>query len=301
LLPLKSKQTPGAGEIFLDHVGWYVPNLNAVVSCFSRLGFVITPFSVQGDRDPQTGEVVPQGSANRLVMLGSGYLEFLTVIKGADTPVSRHLQDRIDKYIGVHLVAFTVDDAEAEAKRIKLEGVDLQPTVNLRRRVEAEDGSNVEAAFSVIRAQFDLYPEGRVQTLTQHTPEYLWQDRYISLENGIYALDEVIYAVPDPLDSATRFAQFTGRSLTRSKIGAHIMLDRGKLIFATAQSLRKLIGLEVLDGGPSIAAIGLLSKNLTKTAKFFHDQKIEHFVHENNTLRIMPGGALGTTLIISSN
>jgi hypothetical protein len=299
LLLLNSQQTPNKGEVFLDHVGWYVPNLDEVVASFSRLGFVVTPYSVHGDRDPNTGDIIPQGSANRLVMLESGYLEFLTVVDGTDTPVSRHLEDRMDKYIGVHLVAFTVADAEAEASRITGEGIDLQPTVNLRRTIEAEDGSEVAVAFSVVRARFDLYPEGRVQTLTHHTPEHVWQDRYITRDNGICGLNEVVYAVPNPTDSAGRFAQFTGRPQTETKIGTEIILDRGKLTFATSQNLITTLGISVPDHLPSIAAIGLVSQDFTQTISFLKDRKIDYVVWNKATLVIAPQEALGVTLIIS--
>ncbi len=300
-MPLKSKQTPKAGEIFLDHVGWYVPNIDDVVTIFSRLGFIVTPYSVHGDRDPKTGEIIPQGSANRLVMLESGYLEFLTVVEGTDTPVSQHLRERMDKYVGVHLVAFTVEDAEAEAKRIVSEGIDLQPTVNLRRSVEAEDGSDVEVAFSVVRARFDLYPEGRVQTLTHHTPDHVWQDRYIARYNGIYGLSEVIYVVLDPKDSAARFVQFTGRSQTVSQIGSHIALDRGKLTFAEPQKLEHAMDIISPNYLPAIAAIGLLSHDLALTAQYLADQKIEFVPLDHKHLKIEPQDALGVTLLISSD
>ena len=299
-MPHNFKQIPDAGEIFLDHVGWYVANLDEVVDCFSRLGFVVTPVSVHGDRDPNTGDIIPQGSANRLVMLESGYLEFLTPVDGIDSPVSRHLQDRMNKYPGVHLVAFAVEDAEAEAVRMLGEGIDLQPTVNLRRRIEAEDGSDAEVVFTVVRARFDLYPEGRVQTLTHHTPEHVWQDRYIASDNGIFGLDEIIYAVEDPSDSAIRFSEFTGRPHTKSQLGTHIELDRGKLTFANPQKCAEALSIAVPSYLPAIAAIGLLTRDIVSTAQYLADQKIEFTNLDDNYMKIEPEDSLGTTLIITA-
>ena len=265
---------------------------------FSRLGFIVTPYSVHGDRDPKTGEIIPQGSANRLVMLETGYLEFLTVVDGTDTPVSRHLEDRMDKYIGVHLVAFTVADAEAEAQRIAEEGIDLQPTVNLRRSIEAEDGSDVEVAFSVVRARFDLFPEGRVQTLTHHTPEHVWQDRYIARDNGIAGLGDIIYASENPAESAARLAKFTGRSQVNSELGVSIQLDRGKLTFAKRQDLQETLGLEAPRHSPSIAAIGLVSRDVALTERYLETHGIGFDRMENIGLLIKPSEALGAALLI---
>ena len=151
---------PGPGEIYLDHMGWYVPNLEDVARAFGRLGFPLTPVALHGDADPKTDNIIPQGSANRLAMLEHGYLEFLTDVDGTDTPVTRHMLYRMGQYIGVHLTAFSVADAEAEAARLDAAGITLQPTVNLRRAVEAADGSQAIAAFTVIRAGFDQLSSG---------------------------------------------------------------------------------------------------------------------------------------------
>ena len=78
-MPANTRQTPDAGQIFLDHVGWFVPDMDAAARAFEKLGFGLTPFSIHGDRDPATGALRPLGTANRLVMLERGYLEILTL------------------------------------------------------------------------------------------------------------------------------------------------------------------------------------------------------------------------------
>ena len=39
-------QTPGSNEIYLDHVGWFVPDMDEASEVFQRLGFPLTPFTV---------------------------------------------------------------------------------------------------------------------------------------------------------------------------------------------------------------------------------------------------------------
>ena len=148
------RQLPGRGEMYLDHVGWMVPDMDAATRAFTRLGFALTPYSPHGNHDPETGRIVPQGSANRLAMLERGYLEILTPVAGADTAMARHLKDSMGRYVGVHLIAFGVADADAEAERLAGAGFRLQPTVHLRRTIEAADGSEVQVAFTVIRPRF---------------------------------------------------------------------------------------------------------------------------------------------------
>lgn len=297
-MALTSKQTPDDGEIFLDHVGWYVSDLDDVVECFNRLGFPVTPYSLHGDKDPKTGEIIPQGSANRLVMLERGYLEFLTPVPGTDTVVSRHIRDRMALYQGLHLTAFTVSDAAAEAARIMSAGIDLQPTVNLRRSIEAEDGSEVEVAFSVVRARFDLYPEGRVQSLTHHTPDQVWQNRYIGHDNAIIGLDELVYMVDDPSASAARLAQFTGRAFEAMSGSASVLLDRGKLTFLNQEQAKSLLNVANLPQTPASVAIGMISRDLALTRDYLAGKDIRLSVDEAARIVVDPTAALGAALII---
>ena len=50
-------QMPHPGQIFLDHVGWFVHDMAGVERIFGALGFPLTPYSVHGDRDLATGEL----------------------------------------------------------------------------------------------------------------------------------------------------------------------------------------------------------------------------------------------------
>ncbi len=125
--------------------------------------------------------------------------------------------------------------AEAEARRLAAAGFQLQATVHLRRTIEAADGSEVEVAFTVIRAHFGTVPEGRIQALTHLTPEHMWQERYIAHDNAITGLSEAILAVADPRASAERLARFTGRRALEMVAGAAVALDRGRLTFLSPE------------------------------------------------------------------
>jgi len=293
-----ARQLPASGEIFLDHVGWYVPDLDAVADVFGRLGFPLTPYSVHGDRDLESGQLIPQGSANRLALLEQGYLEFLTYVEGTDTPVSNHLRSSMAHHIGVHLTAFTVSDAAAEADRLSCDGFRLQPTIHLRRTVEAADGLNVKVAFTVVRAEFGSIPEGRMQTLTHHTPEHVWQRRFIAEGNAIIALGEIIFSVDDPVASAERLAKFTGRSASAAAPGISVPLDRGKLTFLNPDDASEKLGIRVTAESPAAVAIGLVSRDLAKTREFMLAQGIPLAKDDPDLLIIGPDEALGSALII---
>jgi catechol 2,3-dioxygenase-like lactoylglutathione lyase family enzyme len=294
----QARQIPAGGEIFLDHVGWYVPDLDDAAEVFGRLGFPLTPYSVHGDRDPQSGRIIPQGSANRLALLESGYLEFLTDVEGTDTAVSSHLRSAMARYIGVHLTAFTVSDAVAAVDRLTRDGFRLQPTVNLRRRIAAADGTDVEVAFTVVRAEFGSIPEGRMQILTHHTPEHVWQRRYVAEANAIIGLEEVVFSVADPLASAERLAKFTGRTAIAAPAGMSVPLDRGKLTFLKPEDVSGQLGIPTMAEAPAVVAIGLVSRDLAKTREFMVAQGIRLAVDGPARLIIGADKALGSALII---
>lgn len=290
-------QVPAAGEVFLDHVGWMVPDIDAASLVFERLGFPLTPFSIHGDRDPKSGQLKPVGTANRLAMLALGYLEILTPVDGADTPVRRHMQASIARHTGAHLIAFTTADATAEAQRMASAGLELQPPVNLRRRIEGEDGGEVEVAFTVIRAAFEEFPEARVQMLTHHTPEHMWQRRYIATENAILGLAEATFLVADPAEAAQRFARFVGRAVTP---GEHptIRLDRGLVRFVDERGAAQRFGRVNEPPIPSLAAITLTSRDLGRTRDFLLSQGFRPGAIEPGHLLIDQAEALGAHLVV---
>ncbi len=294
------RQLPDRGEIYLDHVGWMVPDMDAATRAFTRLGFALTPYSLHGNQDPETGRMVQQGSANRLAMLERGYLEILTPVAGADTAMARHLKDSMGRYVGVHLIAFAVAEAEAAAGRLASAGFRLQPRVNLRRTIEAADGSQVQVAFTVVRARFGSIPEGRLQVLTHLTPEHMWQARYIARDNAIAGLCEVVLAVPDPAASAGRLARFTGRGARQTDGGSTISLDRGRLTFSTPEAIaRRYGGLRSPPvPGPAMAALGLVSRDLDRTRGFLLGRGVGLLTDQPECLIVDPQDAMGAALVI---
>ena len=91
--PFAQRQTPEPGEIFLDHVGWYVPDIDQAGAAFERLGFTLTPFTPH-THESASGERTRSGTANRCAMIELGYLEILCAVPDLDTPLTAELQIR---------------------------------------------------------------------------------------------------------------------------------------------------------------------------------------------------------------
>ena len=189
-------------------------------------------------------------------------------------------------------------DAEAEAKRLSADGLNLQPAVYLRRMTEDASGTETEVAFTVVRAQFDAFPEGRIQTLTHHTPEHVWQSRFIACDNAISGLAEVVFSVNDPLDSAERLAKFIARRAVETDHGMKISLDRGKLTFVKSEDVLQILGINGGPDAPATVAVGLFSQDISKTREFLSGRGVRLVEERPDRLVIDPCEALGAALLI---
>ena len=104
LAPEADRQLPVGGEIFLDHVGHFVPRSGGREPALARAGFAPTPVSVQYNPDG-----TPTGTGNVTAMFSRGYIEVL--FKTADTPLGQEFEAALAGHAGVHLAAFSVADA----------------------------------------------------------------------------------------------------------------------------------------------------------------------------------------------
>jgi len=217
------RQLPVGGEIFLDHVGHFVPNPEAAGRALVRAGFAPAPKSVQFNPDADRS---PTGTGNVTAMLPRGYMEVL--FKTADTPLAQELDMAIARYTGVHLAAFSVADAAAAHQRLGEAGFALRPLVSMQRPVDTLAGP-ATASFTLARVEPGAMAEGRIQILTHHTELAVWQPRWLAHLNGAHALASVAFVVKDPLEAAARFSRFTARPAKETGWGQTIVLDRGRV------------------------------------------------------------------------
>ena len=233
-------QLPEPGQVFLDHVAHFVPDIEAAAAAMEGCGFRLTPFTAQVNR--AEGGSVPAGTGNRCAMLSAGYVEILA--KTSDTPLARQLEARLGRHVGLHLAAFSSADPAAERERLAAAGFPVLPLVDMRRPVGSE-----EAHFTIARIAENAMPEGRMQFLAHHTPQLVWREGYLEHPSGARALLAVWIAAADPAEAAARFARFTGRPARREHGRMTIGLDRGALFFATPDFLDIAFG--IMPGPPT--------------------------------------------------
>lgn len=215
------RQLPVGSEIFLDHVGHFVRDPVAAGNALKRAGFAPTPVSVQSNPDG-----TPTGTGNVTAMFRRGYMEVL--FKTADTPLGLEFQAALTGHSGVHLVAFSVADAEGAHKRLGEAGFAMRPLVQFQRPVDTVNGPGV-AAFTVVRLERGAMAEGRIQILAHRTEDTVWQPRWLNHPNGAQGLVDVVVVSADPAEAAERFTRFTGHPAKSTMHGQAIALDRGQV------------------------------------------------------------------------
>jgi Glyoxalase-like domain len=217
------RQLPLREEIFLDHVGHFVRDSWGAAQALRRMGFLPTPVSVQVNPDTNGGQT-PAGTGNITAMFHRGYVEAL--FKTADTTLGRELESAVARYSGIHLVAFSVDDAAAAHRRLETSGFRVRPLVAMSRPVATVAGPNV-AAFTVARVEPGEMAEGRIQILTHRTEQTVWQPRWLDHPNGAWGLIDVLVTTADVDEAAQRFSRFLDRPASENHWGRAIKLDRG--------------------------------------------------------------------------
>lgn len=290
-------QTPSGDQIFLDHVGWFVPDMDAAAADFERLGFPMTPLTVHENERPD-GSRGPSGSANRCAMIARGYLEVLVRMPGVDSPLARQMEDALSRYAGLHLIAFTVADAGVAVRRLRDAGFDPAPPVALRRKMPLDGGGDATAAFSVIRLPAGRMAEGRVQMLTQDTPDVVWQPSAIARENALDMLSGALVCSPDPAEAAARYARFTGRPTIRDGRRHRLALDRGEILFCDAEACRAILPGVSPPSMPFIAAVSIRSAELDATRSFLAGRGIPLLANQPARVVVRPCAGAGAAFVL---
>lgn len=256
------RQLPLGDEIFLDHVAHWVNDREGAADAMRRAGFAPTPVSIQTNPGPN-GTSVPAGTGNVTAMLTRGYIEVL--FKTSETPLTREFDEGLARYVGLHLIAFAVADARAQSERIVAAGFRTAPLVALRRPVDTETGK-AEAAFTVARVVPGEMAEGRIQTLTHHTEDAVWQKRWLNHPNGATQLIDVVAVVADVNEAATRYARFTGRATVATSLGRSLLLDRGGVQLMDSATFTRLVPGMSVPSLPFIGAYALRVQSLIEAA-----------------------------------
>ncbi|MET0537109.1 MAG: VOC family protein [Xanthobacteraceae bacterium] len=280
------RQLPVGGEIFLDHVAHFVRDPDAAARALARAGFTPTPPSIQINPDPGDGAPRPTGTGNITAMLAEGYIEAL--FKSSDTALAAELESAIRRYCGLHLVAFAVPDATAAHRRLASAGFRVRPLVHMARPVATVSGTG-RAAFTVARVEPAEMAEGRIQMLTHHTEQMVWQPRWLTHPNGALALQRVVIAVEDVQDAAKRYARFTGRKPSPLPSGCRLDLDRGRIDLVSRAGFERMLPEIAIPSLPFIGACEIRVASLPKLKESLDRGRLRRTAaHPDGVLAVFP-------------
>jgi hypothetical protein len=215
-----SVATGAATAIALDHVGVAARELAPLATAYERLGFTLTPVARQSGRRRPDLPVEPFGSGNRCAFLRHGYVELIAILD--PTLFDNGLGAWIDRYAGMHILALTMADEQANLERLRRAGVPIPGVAYLERPVEA--GGPI-ARFA--RLPFPDAPEGRVQLIRHLTPELVWQDRWMDHANGAVALESAVLVSDAPAEGAARLSRLAGLPVEPDPAGDFVLVLPG--------------------------------------------------------------------------
>jgi hypothetical protein len=288
-------QIPEHGELNLDHVAHFVPDPEAARKALERLGFTVTPFSEQQHRTEAGGPLVPAGTGNRCVMFRRGYVEFLSPV--ADTPLAAQLNAAIARYVGVHLVAFGSRNPDGDHARLAAQQFNPLHPVALQRQIGTPEGEDT-ARFTVVRVPPGTMPEGRIQFCCHHTPQLVWQNRWLTHRNRAVGLRSVILCVEDPDATVERYRRFTGLPAEREPRGWRLTTARGSVWIWAPEATEQALNVRP-PALPWIAGYVLLSADLKETRRVLHDAKLAAQSFDERALAVSAPPELGGVVIFS--
>jgi hypothetical protein len=224
--PAAERQIPPPGELCLDHLGHFVPDLDAAAKVFEDVGMRVTPISVHQVK------AAPAGTSNRCVMFEQGYIEILAPT--AETPNARRVRDRMDRFVGIHLACFGTPAAQAEHARLAAHGFQPEPLVSLQREIET--GETVK--FKVVYIPPAHMPEGRVQYCQHVTPAGVWREGFVNP----FRLSAVYVVADDPAQAAARWGRFAGLIPHPEGEMVRLKTARGKVVIGKRTALEQMLG-----------------------------------------------------------
>ncbi len=176
----------------LDHIGIVVPDLARAASDFEALGFRLTPEAGHTGADGK-----PAGSVQRSIMLHRGYIE----VQQITGPPGSHLLSRAqDKFHGLHILAFGVEDAPEARKQVAAAGLPVGDVMEWARPVDTSEGKQ-DARFSFFIADYHAADEALLCWVHHRTPHLLRDDDLIRHANGATGLSGLTIMVADGVNA----------------------------------------------------------------------------------------------------
>ena len=287
------RQSPEDDETFYDHIGYFVHDLDDAGVRMEKLGFQVSATNIQYNEDA-AGELQRTHTSNKLVKLNLGFIEMLAAT--GKSPLADQLENMLARYQGLHVIALTNADLEATTARLAASGIDMQDTAHLRRKVIV-NGEETLMVFTVCRVKPGTYNEGRLQILTNHTPENFWLPGDMDHANGADTLTDLLICVDDVEEAINRYETFFGTDAITMMGLRTLDLARGRFHFVTPEQAQAMLPGFTAQTLPYTCGQGLGSLDLTASKAYFRSAGVKSVYEDEDFFCIGPNDAMGAYLL----
>lgn len=284
--PFQPPTTRHAAVTGLHHVGHVVHDIDTAREVYQRLGFRTPPAAFPALSPEPGARPRAFGAGNTHAYLQSGFVELVTVLdEGAELPdgaqahtltaepgklehltravdaASGRIRGALERFEGMHILAFEADDVDAAAAGLSAAGVSHGGVNRLQRPVETAEGTVMEPVAFLEVDTPERAPEGRLSVAEGVGA------RSVAHPNGAVALVEAVLAVPDTElgQYARRYEAYTGRTARRSKEGLEIDLVGARLVLVGGSALGSVVPGAAVSALPGFAAYTVEVEDLAVT------------------------------------
>lgn len=227
----------------LDHVVILVHDLDRARDTYARMGFTLTPRGIH-----------TLGSQNHCIMLGSDYLELLSLPK--THPSMQHYADFLGRGEGIGGIALATDDARGAHAGLSAAGVPVEAPIEFSRPVELPGGIR-DASFRVVQAD-PAYTAGARLFLCQHfARDVVWRNDCLSHPVGARGIAALAVVADDPSASVANYAKVFDERPIPIDEGLLVRTGSAPIVLATRGRIgRRLQGVALpLRPRPFVAAL----------------------------------------------
>lgn len=320
----------------LHHAGLVVADITAARTAYARLGFVVPPATFPA-LPPAPGQQ-PQafGAGNAHITFASNFLELATVVddttgthrtfRGAGSEDHRlhiihapdavlerltaviadttdRLRSALDRFEGLHILAFQTFDADAAASYLRSADVSNSGVQRLHRPIETADGERNEPIGYLELDDPKNTPEGRLAVAENPPAEVLAGQLVPDHPNGATALTELRLSVPDAdLDSVVgRYRRYLERRIRPEGPSLAFDLNGSRVVLTPTSRLQEVLpGETARTDGPAIAGCTLAVDDLDVTADLLRTNDVV-FHRADGHLMVASADAAGAALTFTQS
>lgn len=286
----------------LHHVGLIASDMNALVACYEKLGFTLTPLSMPRVPLKPGGEPEMLGAGNRCAIFQNNYLELLGVVdKNRWDKITKEQRGPYDidvplsRYEGLHVMHFGTNDIEAVRERLINQGTPCSQIAPFQRNVDTPDGERTMYAKS-LHFPYGSNPEALIQIAQHLTPELVLQPRYMNHPNGAKSVTEIIVCVEEPVKYVKKYEKYTGHGSKQLKNLYIIDLGHSRVIVTAPAFIGEIIPGCIPPTLPFLAGFTVTTSDLDLVRKLLIDTGVAYLEHEGRLI-VLPAEACGSAVL----